>query len=152
MKLRNLISGLVGLDTSGVEAFKVDKIGQYLQSYSAKVSKVDLATVLASIVSARSLASFIRSLSGMDTSGVNAFSTALTTLGNVSMLNSTQDSISESNNQVIDAINALRADLNAFYSDDEKEIALYLNSKKVASTLAKDMNRQLAVLQKRGAY
>ena len=68
------------------------------------------------------------------------------------MLNSTQDSISASNNQVIDAINALRADLNAFYSDDEKEIALYLNSKKVASTLAKDMNRQLAVLQKRGAY
>lgn len=87
MKLRNLISGLVGLDTSGVEAFKVDKIGQYLQSYSAKVSKVDLATVLASIVSARSLASFIRSLSGMDTSGVNAFSTALTTLGNVSIDN-----------------------------------------------------------------
>ena len=68
------------------------------------------------------------------------------------MLNSTQDSINASNNQVIDAINALRADLNAFYSDDEKEIALYLNSKKVASTLAKDMNRQLAVLQKRGAY
>ena len=68
------------------------------------------------------------------------------------MLNSTQDSISASNNQVIDAINALRADMNAFYSDDEKEIALYLNSKKVASTLAKDMNRQLAVLQKRGAY
>ena len=68
------------------------------------------------------------------------------------MLNSTQDSINASNNQVIDAINALRADLNAFYSDDEKEIALYMNSKKVASTLAKDMNRQLAVLQKRGAY
>lgn len=87
MKLKNLISGLVGLDTSGIESFKVDKIGQYLQSYSAKVSKVDLATVLASIVSARSLASFIRSLSGMDTSGVNAFSTALTTLGNVSIDN-----------------------------------------------------------------
>ena len=87
MKLKNLISGLVGIDTSGIESFKVDKIGMYLQSYSAKVSKVDLATVLASIVSARSLASFIRSLSGMDTSGVNTFSTALTTLGNVSIDN-----------------------------------------------------------------
>ena len=87
MKLKNLISGLVGLDTSGIESFKVDKIGTYLQSYSAKVSKIDLAAILASIVSARSLASFIRSLSGMDPNGVNAFSTALTTLGNVSIDN-----------------------------------------------------------------
>lgn len=87
MKLKNLISGLVGLDTSGIESFKVDKIGQYLQSYSAKVSKLDLPMIMTSIISARSLASFIRSLSGMDTSGVNAFSTALTTLGNVSIDN-----------------------------------------------------------------
>ena len=68
------------------------------------------------------------------------------------MISSAQQSINASNNEVIQAINDLRADLNAFYSDDEKEIALYMNSKKVASTLAKDMNRQLAVLQKRGAY
>ena len=82
--------------------------------------------------------------------GVKAFTLAFA--GGWSLNMNTQDSINASNNQVIDAINALRADLNAFYSDDEKEIALYLNSKKVASTLAKDMNRQLAVLQKRGAY
>lgn len=87
MKLKNLVSGLVGLDTSGIELFKVDKIGHYLQSYSAKVSKLDLSMIMTSIISARSLASFIRSLSGMDTSGVNAFSTALTTLGNVSIDN-----------------------------------------------------------------
>ncbi len=87
IKLKNLISSLVGIDTSGIESFKVDKIGMYLQSYSAKVSKVDLAAILASIVSARSLASFIQSLSGMDPNGVNAFSTALTTLGNVSIDN-----------------------------------------------------------------
>jgi tape measure domain-containing protein len=68
------------------------------------------------------------------------------------IVSSAQDSINASNNEVIKAINELRADLNAFYSGDDTELALYMDSKKVASTLAKPMNRQLLTLQKRGSY
>lgn len=63
-----------------------------------------------------------------------------------------QNEINASNEEVIKAITGLRDDLNLYYSTDDKEIALYLDGKKMASTLAKPMNRQLLTLQKRGAY
>lgn len=63
-----------------------------------------------------------------------------------------QNEINASNEEVIKAVNGLRDDLNLYYSADDKEIALYVDSKKMASTLAKPMNRQLLTLQKRGAY
>lgn len=63
-----------------------------------------------------------------------------------------QSDIDASNQKVIDAVNGLRDDLNAIYNSEDKEIALYVDSKKLASTLAKPMNRQLNILSKRGAY
>ena len=63
-----------------------------------------------------------------------------------------QSDIDASNQKVIDAVNGLREDLNAIYNSEDKEIALYVDSKKLASTLAKPMNRQLNILSKRGAY
>lgn len=63
-----------------------------------------------------------------------------------------QSDIDASNQKVIDAVNGLRDDLNVIYNSEEKEIALYVDSKKLASTLAKPMNRQLNILSKRGAY
>ena len=63
-----------------------------------------------------------------------------------------QSDIDASNQKVIDAVNGLRDDLNAVYNSEDKEIALYVDSKKLASTLAKPMNRQLNILSKRGAY
>ena len=63
-----------------------------------------------------------------------------------------QNEINASNEEVIKAVTGLRDDLNLYYSTDDKEIALYVDSKKMASTLAKPMNRQLLTLQKRGAY
>lgn len=63
-----------------------------------------------------------------------------------------QSDIDTSNQKVIDAVNGLRDDLNAIYNSEDKEIALYVDSKKLASTLAKPMNRQLNILSKRGAY
>ena len=63
-----------------------------------------------------------------------------------------QSDITASNNEVIKAINGLRDDLNMYYSSDDKEIALYMDTKKVASTIAKPMNRELNILAKRGAY
>lgn len=68
------------------------------------------------------------------------------------MIASAQDDIYASNNEVIAAINDLRADINAIYSGDDQEIALYVDSKKLATSLAKPMNRQLNILSKKGAY
>lgn len=67
------------------------------------------------------------------------------------IVSNAQANINASNNEVIRAINDLRADLNAFYARDDTELALYMDTKKVASTLAKPMNRQLLTLQKRGS-
>ena len=63
-----------------------------------------------------------------------------------------QNEINASNNEVITAINGLRADINAIYNGEDQEVALYVDGKKLASTLAKPMNRQLNILSKRGAY
>lgn len=68
------------------------------------------------------------------------------------IVSNAQADINASNNEVIRAINDLRTDLNSLYTSDDSEIALYMDSRKVASTLAKPMNRQLLTLQKRGAY
>ena len=67
------------------------------------------------------------------------------------IISNAQANINASNNEVIRAINDLRSDLNAFYTGDDTELALYMDGKKVASTLAKPMNRQLLTLQKRGS-
>lgn len=63
-----------------------------------------------------------------------------------------QSEINRSNNEVISAVNGLRDDLNHLFTSDDKEIALYVDSKKLASSLAKNMNRQLNILSRREAY
>ena len=63
-----------------------------------------------------------------------------------------QSEINRSNNEVISAVNGLRDDLNNLFTADDKEIALYVDSKKLASSLAKNMNRQLNILSRREAY
>ena len=62
-----------------------------------------------------------------------------------------QANIERSNDKVVGAISDLRNDMNAYYDvDNEKEIALYLDSKKMASTLAKPMSKQFNVLARKG--
>lgn len=68
------------------------------------------------------------------------------------LINNAQNEINASNNEVISAIKGLREDLQTYYSQDDSEIALYVDSKKLATSLAKPMNRQLNILSKRGAY
>ena len=63
-----------------------------------------------------------------------------------------QSKIDASNREVVAAINSLREDLAEFYSSDSQEIGLYVDSKKLASSIAKPMNRELNILSKRGAY
>ena len=50
------------------------------------------------------------------------------------------------------AVENIRADINDMHVTGDKEIALYVDSKKLATSLAKPMNRQLNILSKRGAY
>lgn len=72
-RLKSLIAGLVGLDTSGVENFKPGKIADQMKGYSDKVAGIDTSKVSISISSANRLKNFISGLSGLDTSGVSKF-------------------------------------------------------------------------------
>ena len=72
-KLKILIAGLVGLDTSGIENFKPGKIADQMKTYSDKVAGIDTSKVSISISSANRLKIFISGLSGLDTSGVSKF-------------------------------------------------------------------------------
>lgn len=85
LKLKNLISGLAGLDTSGIENFKIDKVGTAISGYYNKVSAIEPGSLMASIAAAQKLKSFISSLSGFDSSGVSAFKSALDQLSEVSI-------------------------------------------------------------------
>ena len=68
------------------------------------------------------------------------------------IISKAQADINASNKEVIDAITGLREDLNSIYSGNDTEVALYVDSKKLASSLARPMNVQLNMLSKRGAY
>ena len=76
LKIKNLIAGLSGLDTSGVENFKPAAIGSAMKSYSDKVKGLNSGSVSSSISIARRLKTFITELSGLDTSGVSKFKPA----------------------------------------------------------------------------
>ena len=73
IRIKNLIAGLVGLDTSGVENFKPQTIGSAIKSYADKVKGIDTGTVSSSISAANQLKTFIASLSGLDSSGISNF-------------------------------------------------------------------------------
>ena len=61
-----------------------------------------------------------------------------------------QQATRESNQRVIDEISGLREDLSNFMNADPSEIGLYVDGRKLASSLAAPMNRQLNILSKRG--
>ena len=72
-KLKDLISGLVGFDTSGVELFKPETIGTAIKSYSDNISDIDIEKISTSITCANSLKTFISGLIDLDSSGVANF-------------------------------------------------------------------------------
>ena len=57
-----------------------------------------------------------------------------------------------SSEAVMSAVENIRADINDMDATGDQEIALYVDSKKLATSVAKPMNRQLNILSKRGAY
>lgn len=67
------------------------------------------------------------------------------------IMSDAQAKINASNKEVVSAVNGLRDDLNMMYESDEgTEVALYVDAKKLASSIANPMNRQLNILSKRG--
>ena len=80
-RLKAFINGLSGFDASGIDSFDPSPIGESIQDYSNKTASVNEGTVSSSINAAQKLANFIRSLSGIDTSGVATFKSAVKTLG-----------------------------------------------------------------------
>lgn len=75
--LKDLINGLVGLDTSGIENFKVEDIGTAMENYNSYVSSLSIDEVNASVTAAHSLKRLISGLVGLDTSGVSIFISAV---------------------------------------------------------------------------
>ena len=72
-KLKDLISGLVGFDTSGVELFKPETIGTAIKSYSDNISDIDIEKISTSITCANRLKTFISGLIDLDSSGATNF-------------------------------------------------------------------------------
>ena len=72
-RLKNLINGLAGIDTSGIDKFKVDAIATEMEGYANKVAEIDTATVSSSITSANRLKKFVADLAELDSSGVSNF-------------------------------------------------------------------------------
>ena len=79
--------------------------------------------------------------------GANISSLVMEPVNSVSrLISDAQTEINASNNRVIEAIRGLREDLNTLYTTDDKELALYIDSRKMASALVNPMNRQLNVV------
>ena len=70
---------------------------------------------------------------------------------NATLMTETQKAIEASNTQVLNAINELNDNLGS-YTDAvaNSETAMYVDGKKLASSIAKPMNQQLGVLSRRG--
>ena len=72
-RLVTLVKSLTDLDTSGIDNFKVKAIGSAMKEYNKKVEDIDASVVASSVNSARKLVSLIKSLVGIDTSGISSF-------------------------------------------------------------------------------
>ena len=81
VKLKALISGLSTLNSSGVKKFDAKAIGESMRSYYDSVVGVDVVQIASSILSAEKLASLIERLATLNTSGVEKFKTAVSSLG-----------------------------------------------------------------------
>ena len=86
-RLKNLISGLAGLNTSGVKNFKPDSIATSIKTYANAISGVNVGYVLNSIIAAERLKKFISSLAEINTSGVSSFKNAINQLATISIAN-----------------------------------------------------------------
>ena len=109
-RLVDLIKSMVGLDSSGVKSFKVGSIGKSINDYSGSVSGLDYGAINGSISSAKKLVTLIKSMIGLDTSGVSSFKSAMKSLGSVqvddfvSSFNSASSKLSTTGSNMMDSI------------------------------------------------
>ena len=109
-RLVDLIKSMVGLDSSGVKAFKVGSIGKSINDYSGSVSGLDYGAINGSISSAKKLVTLIKSMVGLDSSGVSSFKSAMKNLGSVqvddfvSSFNSASSKLSTTGSNMMNSI------------------------------------------------
>ena len=84
-RLKTLIAGLSELDASGVDNFKPVPIGETLSEYSTSVASLNVAAIDKSITAANKIKTFISSLSGFNTGGVDSFKSAVNNLSTVNL-------------------------------------------------------------------
>ena len=84
-RLKTLIAGLSELDASGVDNFKPVPIGETLSEYSTSVVSLNVAAIDKSITAANKIKTFISSLSGFNTGGVDSFKSAVNNLSTVNL-------------------------------------------------------------------
>ena len=72
-RLVTLAQTLTGIDTSGIENFKMADIGKEMKNYYDKIIDIEPGKVSSSITSAGSLVTLCRNLIGLDTSGISDF-------------------------------------------------------------------------------
>ena len=151
-----LVIGISQMGTAVYNAGKnmgtkaVDSISGALASIqSISEDRLDMAPTLRPVVDLDNLQNGSETLRiGADLSA-SLLSGPVTTLKDI--ISDAQSSINASNNEVVQAIGDLRNDMREYYSGADTEIALYADMNKLASSLAKPMNRQLLELQKRGS-
>ena len=80
IKLKAFVAGLSSFDSSGVSKFKVGPIGSALKAYGNTVVETNFGAVSRSVIVAAQLKNFVSGLSGMNTSGVTSFKTAINQL------------------------------------------------------------------------
>lgn len=109
-KIKSFISSLSNFSSDGIENFKVEDLGQSLSDYAGKVASMDFTQIAGSLTVASRLATFIKGLSGLDTSGVSSFKKAVSTLGQTDTSNiakafsSASGDITSAGNSIVESL------------------------------------------------
>ncbi len=109
-KIKSFVLSLSNFSSDGIENFKVEDLGQALADYATKVTSMDFTQIAGSLTVASRLATFIKGLSGLDTSGVSSFKKAVSTLGQMDTSNvakafsSASGDITSAGNTIVDSL------------------------------------------------
>lgn len=109
-RLKSFISSLSNFSSDGIKNFKVEELGQSLSDYAGKVVSMDFTQIAGSLTVASRLATFIKGLSGLDTSGVSSFKKAVSTLGQTDTSNvakafsSASGDITSAGNSIVESL------------------------------------------------
>ena len=109
-KIKSFISSLSNFSSDGIENFKVEDLGQSLSDYAGKAASMDFTQIAGSLTVASRLATFIKGLSELDTSGVSSFKKAVSTLGQTDTSNvakafsSASGDITSAGNSIVESL------------------------------------------------